>query len=47
MTSRNSTLLVRRGGEWRVKAMMEGGWGDMMAQSAQGSPAQGGASGAK
>lgn len=42
MTSRNTTLLVRRDGKWLVKAMMEGGWGDMMSAS----PAQG-ASGAK
>jgi uncharacterized protein (TIGR02246 family) len=47
MTSRNTTILVRREGKWLVKAMMEGGWGDMMAQSAAASPAQGGASGSK
>lgn len=28
-SGRNATLLVRKGGEWRIKAMMEGGWGDM------------------
>jgi hypothetical protein len=28
-TARSSTLLIRKGGEWRVKAMVEGGWGDM------------------
>ncbi len=22
-------LLVRKGGEWKAKAMVEGGWGDM------------------
>jgi hypothetical protein len=26
---RSSSLLVRKGGEWKVKAMVEGGWGDM------------------
>ena len=31
MTARNTTLLVRKDGRWLVKAMMEGGWGDMMA----------------
>jgi uncharacterized protein (TIGR02246 family) len=29
MTSRNTTLLVRKDGKWLVKTMMEGGWGDM------------------
>lgn len=47
MTSRNSTILVRKDGKWRVKAMMEGGWGDMMAQSALVPPAQEGASGSR
>jgi Domain of unknown function (DUF4440) len=28
-SGRNSTLFVRKGGEWKIKAMMEGGWGDM------------------
>lgn len=32
MTSRNTTLLVRKDGKWLVKTMMEGGWGDMMSQ---------------
>jgi hypothetical protein len=32
VTMRNSTLLVRKEGEWRVKAMAEPGWGDMMAK---------------
>jgi uncharacterized protein (TIGR02246 family) len=36
VTSRSSTLVVRKEGKWRVKAMAEGGWGDMMAQSPQG-----------
>jgi hypothetical protein len=29
LSGRNSTILVRKGGEWKIKAMMEGGWGDM------------------
>lgn len=36
LTSRNSMLLVRKDGKWRVKAMAEGGWGDMMATAPQG-----------
>jgi len=28
-TGRNSVILIRKGGEWKVKAMMEGGWGDL------------------
>jgi hypothetical protein len=28
-SGRNSLLVIRKGGEWKVKAMMEGGWGDM------------------
>jgi uncharacterized protein (TIGR02246 family) len=31
ITSRNSMFVVRKDGKWRVKAMAEGGWGDMMA----------------
>ena len=31
ITARNTTILVRKDGQWLVKAMMEGGWGDMMA----------------
>jgi hypothetical protein len=30
VTSRSSTLLARVDGKWRVKAMVEGGWGDTM-----------------
>jgi uncharacterized protein (TIGR02246 family) len=41
VTSRNSMLLVRRDGEWKVKAMAEGGWGDMMAESPQGAASSG------
>lgn len=29
MSGRNALILVRKAGEWKVKAMMEGGWGDM------------------
>jgi len=29
MAGRNALILIRKGGEWKVKAMMEGGWGDM------------------
>ena len=36
MTSRNSMFVIRRDGKWRVKAMAEGGWGDMMAAAPQG-----------
>jgi uncharacterized protein (TIGR02246 family) len=48
VVSRSSTLLVRRDGQWRVKTMAEGGWGDMMAAKPQGTasstsqPASGG-----
>jgi hypothetical protein len=35
VTTRSSTLVVRRGGEWKIKSMVEGGWGDMMAAQAQ------------
>jgi uncharacterized protein (TIGR02246 family) len=31
VTSRNTTILIRKDGKWLVKAMMEGGWGDMAA----------------
>ena len=31
ITARNTTILIRKDGKWLVKAMMEGGWGDMMA----------------
>jgi hypothetical protein len=36
ITSRSSTLLVRKDGQWRVKAMAEGGWGDMMGAQEKG-----------
>jgi len=41
MTVRNSTLLVKKNGKWLVKAMAEGGWGDMVASgpaTSQGEP---------
>jgi hypothetical protein len=41
MTSRNTSILVRKDGKWLVKVMMEGGWGDMMATLPQQTPAQG------
>jgi uncharacterized protein (TIGR02246 family) len=46
MTTRNSLLVVRRDGKWRVKAMAEGGWGDVMgaAPSASSGPESHGAS---
>jgi hypothetical protein len=28
-TGRNALILIRKGGGWKVKAMMEGGWGDL------------------
>jgi uncharacterized protein (TIGR02246 family) len=37
ITSRNSMFLIRKDGAWRVKAMAEGGWGDMMSQAREGS----------
>jgi uncharacterized protein (TIGR02246 family) len=53
VTVRNSMLLVRKDGQWRVKAMAEGGWGDMMkasegtAAGSEGTPSEGtGSSGA-
>ncbi len=32
VTGRSSTLLVRKGGKWLIKSMMEGGWGDWAKQ---------------
>ncbi len=29
LAGRSATLLVRKGGEWKVKSMVESGWGDM------------------
>lgn len=29
MSGRNAMILVRKGGAWKAKVMMEGGWGDM------------------
>ncbi len=36
LTTRNSMVLIRTDGKWRVKSMAEGGWGDKMNQSQQG-----------
>lgn len=41
ITTRNSMLLARVGGEWKVKAMVEGGWGDTMPAGAEGASATG------
>jgi uncharacterized protein (TIGR02246 family) len=52
VTIRSSMLLVRSDGEWRVKAMAEGGWGDVMRKSQgtasgeHGTPSEGTGSGA-
>lgn len=29
LSGRSNMLLIRKGGEWKVKSMVEGGWGDM------------------
>lgn len=47
MTSRNTTVLVRKDGKWLVKVMMEGGWGDMMAAPPAPPPEKEAASGAR
>jgi hypothetical protein len=52
VTMRNNTLLIRKDGEWRVKGMAEGGWGDMMgpqgtASGEAGAASQGTGSGAQ
>lgn len=36
LTTHNSMFVIRRDGKWLVKAMAEGGWGDMMAAGSQG-----------
>lgn len=41
MTSRSSMFLVRKDGKWLVKAMAEGGWGDVMAAPPQGTASGG------
>jgi hypothetical protein len=45
IASRSSTLLIRKDGKWRVKSMIEGGWGDAMsapqAADQEKAPAQG------
>jgi hypothetical protein len=47
VTARSSSLLVKKGGEWKIKSMSEGGWGDSMsaamAKGASPSSAQTGA----
>lgn len=46
MTARNSTLVIRKDGKWLVKAMTEGGWGDVMGPPATASqPPAGGDTG--
>jgi hypothetical protein len=30
ITTRNFTLLVRKDGQWKIKSLVEGGWGDAM-----------------
>jgi Domain of unknown function (DUF4440) len=30
VTARSSTMAIRKDGKWLIKAMVEGGWGDMM-----------------
>jgi uncharacterized protein (TIGR02246 family) len=44
VATRTTTLLVRRGGKWLVKSMVEGGWGDSMKEAPQ-SASQAGSSG--
>jgi hypothetical protein len=39
LAGKNATLLVRRDGQWRVKVMMEGGWGDLTPEGASASGA--------
>ena len=48
MTARNSTLVIRKDGKWVVKAMTEGGWGDLVGSqqtAAQGTSGSGSATG--
>jgi hypothetical protein len=33
MTTRSSTLVIRKGGKWLIKSMVEGGWGDSMKEN--------------
>ncbi len=37
-SGRSSMLVVRKGGEWKIKAMVESGWGDMSADAGAGKP---------
>jgi ketosteroid isomerase-like protein len=42
LAGRSSTLVIRKGGAWKIKAMTEGGWGDLpMAAPAQGASGSG------
>ena len=46
ISGRSTSLVARKGGEWKVKAMVEGGWGDMPmpeAGAGGGAPGQQGA----
>jgi uncharacterized protein (TIGR02246 family) len=47
VTTRSSTLLVRKGGGWKIKALVEGGWGDAMnAMQTAGTPSSSSGAGA-
>jgi hypothetical protein len=47
-SGRSSMLVIRKGGEWKIKAMIESGWGDMGGDAAAGAPKpEGEAGGAK
>lgn len=47
ITTRSSTLLVRKGGQWKIKALVEGGWGDAMnAMQTAGTPSSSSGAGA-
>jgi uncharacterized protein (TIGR02246 family) len=45
VATRTTSLLVRRGGKWLVKSMVEGGWGDSMKEAPQGASQATGSSG--
>lgn len=44
---RSGLLVIRKGGEWKVKAMVEGGWGDMGGGAAASDTKPGSAAGGK
>lgn len=46
-SGRSGMLVVRKGGEWKIKAMVESGWGDMAGGAEGGAPKPEGAGGAK